>query len=1229
MASGMVGSSLKHLRDLFGGGTAVGLGDGELLRRYAASHDGPAFAALVARHGPMVAATCRAVLRDHHDVEDAFQATFLVLARKAGSLRNGDTLGGWLHRVAYRAAVQRNIEVKRRRRHESESPAMDVPDTGRAGLDFDLSAILHEEIDRLPESHRVPVVLCDLEGLTYEQAAARLHSTAPTLYHRLAKGRKRLRDRLVRRGVTAAVAGVALELSRASASAAVPSAWALAAVAAATGGPIPTTVAALGHQLIRSLLMTRLKIATAAILAMAALASAGVVAAGARRPDAPEPPPAAPAVAPVADEPKPEARPATPTATLTVEARDLLTDAPVPGIRLEFSLGHGSKKVQAATDGSGLAQFSHPADVRYFFVSASREGFVSQAIRWDYDANAPAAPDRLLFQMEKATTVGGRVVDQDGKPMAGATVVIDVSKRYPKSRQWVDFKYESAQTDATGRWSFPGVPEKPDSVKIGVHHPLCLQDRTFIAMEDFKPLTALRDGSATLHLRRGTLIEGRVLSADGRPVAAAQVYYGAGRRYPNSIPPFKTDAEGRFTIGVEPGTLTTLTAQATGYGPALLPIRVGPVPSRVQLTLPPSRVLRGRVVDPAGKPIARAGLSIAWSGSESTKAARRGDEALAHELTTDADGRFAWADAPDSGITASVWADGFAAKDKLTLAPDVDHRIVLIPPTRIKGTVVDGLSGQPISHFSLTCGTVWNPGERLIWQSRDGIDKESKKAAGSFEYTIEQPTHQCVVRVSADGYLSEDSGRFSPDGNPRSFTFRLTRAEPIRGTVLNPDGSSAVDGFVYLVPAEEEDTIDYLDIQNGDVSSYERTRSIHAKIGADGRFSLPPQTGDFAIVALSDAGSAIVRRRDLRGDRLMRLRPWARVSGTVMLDGKPAANLGLSSFDPDEPRRIPGEPRIENRSYVETAADGRFELRRVMPGRLVLGRTVPNGVAKRIWLVAMATVDVESGKTYELKIGRSGRRITGRLQVPDSGVWMVRKAEIVAKSSGARRPAPIGFHISDDGRFRAQDLPPGDHILWIALHEPPPDDACGWGRLIAAYSREFNVTGGADDSPLDLGTLQPAEVGGRPLRVGEAAPDFAVKALDGKDLTLADFRGKFLLLDFWATWCAPCVAEIPNLDAVHKAFGADPRFAIVSLSLDETPADASTLVKSQKMAWHQGWIGPESQIATAYNATAIPATFLIGPDGRIVATDLRGEKLKAAVAEALGSRKAADRAPAR
>ena len=153
MASAALGTAFRHLRDLFGAGTVVGLGDGQLLARYSGSKDEVAFEALVARHGPMVLATCRAVLRNEHDVEDAFQATFLVLARKAHSIRGGDALGGWLHRVAYRAAVQASVEAKKRRRKEAEASAMAPLDASRPGLetDHDLRPILHEEIDRLPE----------------------------------------------------------------------------------------------------------------------------------------------------------------------------------------------------------------------------------------------------------------------------------------------------------------------------------------------------------------------------------------------------------------------------------------------------------------------------------------------------------------------------------------------------------------------------------------------------------------------------------------------------------------------------------------------------------------------------------------------------------------------------------------------------------------------------------------------------------------------------------------------------------------------------------------------------------------------------------------------------------------------------------------------------------------------------------------------------------------------
>jgi RNA polymerase sigma factor (sigma-70 family) len=714
-ASGTLRPSLKHLSDLFGGGTALGLSDGELLRRYATSHDGPAFEVLVARHGPMVAATCRAILHDLHDEEDAFQATFLVLARRASAIRAGDALGGWLHRVAYRAAVQLNIEAKRRRRSEVEVMAMEIPDAGRPSLGFDARSILHEEIDRLPESQRLPVVLCDLEGLTYEQAAGRLNCTIPILYHRLAKGRKRLRDRLIRRSVTAAAVGP-MEISRVSATAAVPTAWATAAMAAATGGPIPVAVAALTHSLIRSLLITRLKLMTAAVLALGTMISAGVVTLGAVRPDAPSPPPPAPAAAsippPRADEPKPSARPNAQPGTLIVEARELSTDALMRDVRFEISSHDSSSaktKTSASTDASGAARFSPPADVRYLYISASRPGFVSQVIRWDYNANSPSVPDHFLIQMERATTVSGRVLDQDQKPVAGATVVITVKKGYPKSRQWVDVNWEKTRTDADGRWSFSGVPEKPDSIELATYHYRYLSEHDCFYLEDFKPLSALRDGSATLRLRRGTPIEVTVRSPADQPVANAEVFYGEGRGYANALPPVKMDDQGKFTLGIKPGTVATLIARAPGFGPTLQRIKIGEEPSRVDLTLQPAHSLRGRVIDRQGKPIARAEVWVYWSGSERSSRSVF-SSAIAHQLTTDAGGRFDWKEAPGTGAHVNISAAGFASKADEALASDVDHEIVLIRPTMVKATVIDRETGQPIPRFTLSHGAVWTPG---------------------------------------------------------------------------------------------------------------------------------------------------------------------------------------------------------------------------------------------------------------------------------------------------------------------------------------------------------------------------------------------------------------------------------------------------------------------------------------------------------------------------------------
>jgi RNA polymerase sigma factor (sigma-70 family) len=176
------------------------LTEGQLLECFVTANDLDAFRVLIERHGPMVLAVCRNVLRAQHDVEDAFRDTFLALARGAHTIKHSETIGPWLHQVALRMALRARFRASRRRvreRNRTDS-RMEYPIDP---LDFPLIPLLREEVGRLPENYRLPVVLCYLEGNTNQEAAAQLRCPVGTIKGRLSRARQILRDRLSRRGL--------------------------------------------------------------------------------------------------------------------------------------------------------------------------------------------------------------------------------------------------------------------------------------------------------------------------------------------------------------------------------------------------------------------------------------------------------------------------------------------------------------------------------------------------------------------------------------------------------------------------------------------------------------------------------------------------------------------------------------------------------------------------------------------------------------------------------------------------------------------------------------------------------------------------------------------------------------------------------------------------------------------------------------------------------------------
>jgi RNA polymerase sigma factor (sigma-70 family) len=340
---------VRHLRRLVLLRDGDDLTDGQLLEDFVTRNEEVAFEALVRRHGPMVLGVCRRVLRHHHDAEDAFQATFLVLVRKGESIMPRDHVGNWLYGVAYRTALKARTMGAQRRLKESQ--VRDIPETDVSDHDrLDWQPLLDRELSRLPNKYRTLLVCCDLEGKSRKQAARTFGLPEGTVSSRLARARRMLATRFKRLGVEFSAGLLATAISRQAASASVPpallqntvhAATLMTAGEAITAGIVSTNVIALMEGVLSAMLISKLKFAMVIVLVMGLIGfGASTSYQGVARAD--KPAPEAQPVARGAQKPKADVGPTIPATVTSIDGNKFT-------ITVSVQKGKGTKETMEQT----------------------------------------------------------------------------------------------------------------------------------------------------------------------------------------------------------------------------------------------------------------------------------------------------------------------------------------------------------------------------------------------------------------------------------------------------------------------------------------------------------------------------------------------------------------------------------------------------------------------------------------------------------------------------------------------------------------------------------------------------------------------------------------------------------------------------------------------------------------------------------------------------------------
>jgi peroxiredoxin len=944
-----------------------------------------------------------------------------------------------------------------------------------------------------------------------------------------------------------------------------------------------------------------------------------------------EPNPGVAKVAPDKDATKPAS-----SHRLSLRVLSAKTGEPLEGVSVSCEIsGEGEPRKETVMTGKeGTAAIEWPAGmtIRFLILNVKKPGYVKLSLHWDDRNHAISVPESQEARLELGAPISGVVQDEAGKPIARASVTAMARATEGEAPHWA-YELGTAPTDEQGRWHIDDAPANVLGVSLHVHHPDYLR----------RPGTSGGGREWRTILSKASRMKGRVVDGSGKPVKAALVDTG-GTEYRDHRTPARTDVRGEYTLrGCEAGS-AIVTAQAEGFGPEFVEVNIpngGEVEAPV-IRLGKASTLRVKVVDRAGKPVAGAYLQVGtWRGHDSLLRIGAQSEVAWRSpwnAQTDAAGRFTWTSAPVDAMLVHIFKDGYMRMEPVPLTASNQEQVVTLDPGLvISGSVTDAVTGKPVPRFRVIQGfgqpqqrqgiLSWFQGKRNItwWRMRT-----VEYTGGRYSMKFDTPGKESYVRVEAPGYEPAESRGFRSDEGAMIQDFGLKPAAGISGVVLLPDGRPAAGVQVVLGTQENRASV-----RGGDVQ--ENSNAETTTTGPDGRLTVPKHDGGVLLVVAADAGFADATSDEFAKTGKLVLQPWGRIEGEVRNGRKPAAYQSVVYW-PDWPSNRGGASRMQSYDYHFRAdSQGRFAIDRVIPGKGTIARVLDTSLRGE-WC-GQEPVEVKPGQTTQVRLGGKGRPVIGRVVLdgtpPEPVDWRSNDPAFLEPPRAERRKATAPWitfasGFDKDGGFRIEDVAPGTYELTIPVNLP--SDKRTWGTPRATMGEAtlpVTVPEGPEDQPVEIGDVKVRLY----VRVGDLAPDFTAPRLDGGQFKLSEQRGKLVLLDFWATWCQPCLAEIPAMKDIQKTFGGDPRFVLVGVSCDEAAQAPAKYTKANALSWTQVFGGPVpwsarpapakeiQNVGEIYSIRGIPATFLIGPNGRILARDLRGPALKEAVRKALSDAK--------